>query len=133
MTVSSIRMLASLMNQWKNVVMQPMIDGSAHPDKYLELSMHCSKTAQDSQQEKHCTHTLHNVEGFATAMLCRYGIVLLMPSFTGWSKKKTKIQKENVNRGKVVQYISGKESSYTRFFLYKQHFYKQHRAEICLF
>lgn len=64
-TDNSIRMLAQLLIQWRSVVIQP-VDSTT--DKYLEMSMHCSKTAE--AKEKHSVHTLHTVEGFAMAMLC---------------------------------------------------------------
>ena len=62
---NSIRMLAQLLIQWRIAVVQP---ASSTTDKYLEMSMHCSKTT--AEKEIQSAHTLHCVEGFALAMLC---------------------------------------------------------------
>ncbi|XP_057312815.1 protein furry homolog-like [Hydractinia symbiolongicarpus] len=62
---NAIRMLAQMLIQWRNAVVQPVAPVT---DKYLEMSMHCSKTADN--KEVHSVHTLHAVEGFALAMLC---------------------------------------------------------------
>jgi len=64
-TENSIRMLAQLLIQWRMALLQP---AGTTTDKYLEMSMHCSKTADD--KETHSVHTIYCVEGFALAMLC---------------------------------------------------------------
>ena len=62
---NSLRMLVQLLIQWRNAVVQPV---DTNTDKYLEMSMHCSKVAENKETDS--SHSLHAVEGFALAMLC---------------------------------------------------------------
>lgn len=62
---NSVRMLVQLLIQWRSALVQP---AGQSTDKYLEMSMHCSKVADET--EVNSVHTLHKVEGFALAMLC---------------------------------------------------------------
>ncbi|XP_047125679.1 protein furry homolog-like isoform X1 [Hydra vulgaris] len=74
---NSIRMLAQLLIQWRNAVSMP---AGSNTDKYLEMSMHCSKSQADSELSS--IHTLHATEGFALAMLCSNKAMIRKLAFT---------------------------------------------------